>query len=296
MNAYSDSSLIAKAKILTEALPYIQKFRHSIFVIKYGGSFMDEEDGSIGKQIAMDIVLLASVSIHVVVVHGGGKAISRSMKTAGIVPKFVNGLRYTDQATVKVVEETLNSSVNQTVCDLLTLHNGRVRGLRGNDILTCSRHQELDGEGKTIDLGFVADVKAVDTKPILQALNDDCIPVISPLAVDLDGQVYNANADIAASKIAQALGARRLVYLCDKPGLLYDVNDEGSLISTLHIDEVSGLKLAGVIDAGMYPKVTSAVEALQGKVRRVHLISAFVAHSLLLEIFTDQGIGTEIIH
>ena len=296
MNASLAPNLIAKAKVLTEALPYIQKFHQSIFVIKYGGSFMEEATMALRQQIAMDIVLLSSVGIHVVLVHGGGKAIDRNMRAAGIEPTFIRGLRYTDQATIQVVQETLNGPINQEICDLLSHHQGNPKSLPGNEILTCTQHYERDAQGEPIDLGWVADLQSVATAPILQALEERRIPVISPIAEDAAGQPYNTNADIAASKIAQALKARRLVYLCDTPGLLRDLKDENSLISTLGVSEVPALIHSGIISSGMRPKVESAVQALHGKVQRVHFISAFVTHSLLLEIFTDQGIGTEIVH
>lgn len=290
-----DQNTAYKAKVLLEALPYIQKFRKTIFVIKYGGSFMEDPDLNVRSRVAKDLALLAAVGIYVVVVHGGGKAISRNMKAAGIETSFVNGLRYTDQDAVKIVEKTLNETINPEICTFLENQGGRPYSLKGNTLLQCYKRCENDKEGNPIDYGYVGVVNHVESALIKDVLSKGYIPVISPVAIDKIHQSYNINADIAASEIAIALGARRLFYLCDTPGLLSDPNDESTLMSTLHVSEVKQLKESGVIAEGMLPKVNSAIKAIKNDVKRVHFVGGRLAHSLLLEIFTDKGIGTEIV-
>lgn len=285
-----------KAKVLLEALPYIQRFRGSTFVIKYGGSFMDEPDPQTRIRVATDIVFLAAVGINVVVVHGGGKAISRAMAATGKEAVFKNGLRVTDADTIKVVEKTLNGEINHDICDLVQQMQGRPQGMPGNSVFVCNKLASRDENGQEIDLGFVGQIEYVKSKLIRKAIANGCIPIISPIAVDENDQPYNTNADVAAAAVASALRARRLVYMSDVPGLLSDPSDPTSLISTLHVSEVSGLKRSGVIGKGMIPKVDSAVSALNSGVHRVHFVDGRQPHSILLEIFTDKGIGTEIVN
>ncbi len=287
--------LIDKARVLLEALPYIQRFKGSTFVVKYGGSFMDHPDPEVRARLAVDIVFLAAVGIHVVVVHGGGKAISRAMETAGLQPVFNNGMRVTDDAAIGVVKKTLNDLVNADICEMIRNKRGRAAGMPGQTLMLC-RKLTRDDDGRPVDLGFVGEVTEVKIKLIKKALAESRIPVISPLAVDEAGSVHNVNADLAASRVAGALRARRLVFMSDVPGLLADASDPSSLISTLHIDRVEKLKQSGVIDKGMRPKVNAAVRALGEGVQRVHFIDGRMPHSLLLEIFTDKGVGTEIVH
>ncbi len=289
------SEVIAKARVLLEALPYIQDFRGSTFVVKYGGSFMDDPNPEARNRVATDIAFLAAVGINVVVVHGGGKAISKAMDASGLKANFVNGLRVTDEATIAIVKKTLDEIVNKEVCDTLTAVKGRPKGLAGDSVLVCQK-LETDDDGNKVDLGFVGDVTEVKVKLIKKEIADGFLPVISPVAEGYDGKPYNINADTAAGRVASALRARRLVYMSDVPGLLADPKNAGSLISTLKTGEVEGLKKKGVIDKGMRPKVASAVRALQEGVQRVHFIDGRMPHSLLLEIFTDKGVGTEIVH
>lgn len=284
-----------KTEVLLEALPYIQRFRGSVFVVKYGGSFMDDPNPEVRSRVATDLVFLASVGIHVVVVHGGGKAISRAMAASGIQPAFRNGLRVTDEATIRIVEQTLNREVNLDICEMVQRRGGRPLGIIGNRVLE-TRKLTVGDDGKAVDLGYVGEVLSVDTRPIQRALGEGYMPIISPIGMDREGRSYNTNADIAASRVAAALHARRLVFLSDVPGLLRNPADHGSLISTLRVSEVDAYKDSGVIAEGMRPKIDSGVHALCEGVRRVHLIDGRVPHSLLLEIFTDQGIGTEIVH
>ncbi len=292
----NESELIAKARVLLEALPYIQRFHDSIFVVKYGGSFMDSDDPEVRERVAADIVFLNSVGIKVVVVHGGGKAISRAMERSGIVPQWRNGIRVTDEKTIRIVESTLNNEINADICAMIARRNGDALGMPGNLVNLCEKMTARDDDGNAVDLGFVGEIKSVKTKLIKKALAEGKIPVISPIALDENDRPYNTNADAAASAVASALKARRLVFMSDVPGLLANPKDPSTLISTLRVHEVPDLKRTGVISAGMIPKVDSAVRALQSGVRRVHFIDGRTPHSLLLEIFTDKGVGTEIIH
>lgn len=292
----NESELIAKARVLLEALPYIQRFHDSIFVVKYGGSFMDSDDPEVRERVAADIVFLNSVGIKVVVVHGGGKAISRAMERSGIVPQWRNGIRVTDEKTIRIVESTLNNEINADICAMIARRNGDALGMPGNLVNLCEKMSARDDDGNSVDLGFVGEIKSVKTKLIKKALAEGKIPVISPIALDENDRPYNTNADAAASAVASALKARRLVFMSDVPGLLANPKDPSTLISTLRVHEVPELKRTGVISAGMIPKVDSAVRALQSGVRRVHFIDGRTPHSLLLEIFTDKGVGTEIIH
>lgn len=287
--------ITAKAKVLLEALPYIQDFRGSTFVVKYGGSFMDDPNPEVRNRVAYDIAFLAAVGINVVVVHGGGKAITKAMAESGLKSTFINGLRVTDEATVQIVKNTLDTIVNADVCAAIVNARGKPAGLPGDSVLICEK-LTMDDDGNTVDLGYVGDVTEVKVKVIKKEILDGNIPVISPVAEGLDGKPYNINADTAAGRVASALRARRLVYMSDVPGLLADPSDPESLISTLKISQVDDLKKRGVIDKGMRPKVASAIRALQEGVQRVHFVDGRLPHSLLLEIFTDRGIGTEIVH
>jgi acetylglutamate kinase len=289
------AEIIAKARVLLEALPYIQAFRGSTFVVKYGGSFMDDPDPLVRNRVATDIAFLAAVGVNVVVVHGGGKAISKAMDAAGLKPNFVNGLRVTDEAAIAIVKKTLDEIVNKEVCDTLTAVKARPKGMPGDTVLVCQK-LEVDDEGNPCDLGFVGEVTEVKVKLIKKESAEGFVPVISPVAEGYDGKPYNVNADTVAGRVASALRARRLVYLSDVPGLLADPKNPESLITTLKVGEVDGLRKRGVVDKGMRPKVASAVRALQDGVQRVHFIDGRMPHSLLLEIFTDQGVGTEIVH
>lgn len=288
------AEVTAKAKVLLEALSYIQDFRGSTFVIKYGGSFMDDPDPVARTRVAYDIAFLAAVGVNVVVVHGGGKAITKAMESSGLQANFVNGLRVTDEATIAVVKKTLDEIVNKDVCDAIVTAKGKPKGLPGDTVLVCQK-LTMDDDGNAIDLGYVGDVTEVKVKLIKKEIADGFIPVISPVAEGHDGKPYNVNADLVAGRVASALRARRLVYMSDVPGLLASPPDPESLIPTLKISQVDDLKKKGVIDKGMRPKVQSAIRALEEGVQRVHFVDGRLSHSLLLEIFTDRGIGTEIV-
>ncbi|MDA8807319.1 acetylglutamate kinase, partial [Opitutales bacterium] len=256
----------------------------------YGGSFMDSPDPEVRSGVAKDLVFLNFVGIKVVVVHGGGKAITRELKNRGIQAHFIDGLRVTDEQTIDAVDSVLNEQVNREVADFVSSHDCEVQRFPGKRVLSCEKLQSKN------DLGFVGQVTQVNTDPIIQALDGGKMPILSSTASDSQGVCYNVNADNVASQVAMALGARRLVYLSDVPGLLRNPEDPSTLLSSLAISEVKPLEEAGVISAGMLPKVTSAVEALKAGVNRVHFIDGRMPHSILLEIFTDQGIGTEIVH
>ena len=288
MIEYEDSQ--NKAAILMEALPYVRRFRGSVFVVKYGGSFMDSPDPAVRSRVAQDLVFLNFVGIKVVVVHGGGKAVTKQLESRGLKAKFINGLRVTDANTIEVVDEVLNGKVNGEVAEFVSSYDCEVQRLPGKEILSCKK---LDQEP---DLGFVGAITKVDTAPIKKALEDGLMPIISSTASDENGQCYNVNADTVAAEVAISLGARRLVYLSDVPGLLQNPEDSNSLLSSLPVDQVDSLKSEGIIAKGMLPKVNSAVDALNSGVNRVHFIDGRLPHSILLEIFTDEGIGTEIVH
>ena len=285
-----------KAEVLLEALPYIHKFRGSTFVVKYGGSFMDDPDPAGRERVARDIAFLAAVGIQVVVVHGGGKAITRAMDKAGLKAEFRAGMRVTDAETVRIVERTLNEEINGEICALLAHRGANPLGMPGNAVNLCERMTVRDDQGRAVDVGFVGDIKFVKTKLIKKALADGHLPVVSPIALDAEDRPHNTNADVAAAAVAGALRARRLIFMSDVPGLLADPKNPDSLITTLKVSEVDELKRKGVIAGGMIPKVDSAVKALKEGVRRVHFIDGRVPHALLLEVFTDKGIGTEIVH
>ena len=283
-----------KAKVLLEALPYVQKFRDSLFVVKYGGSFLDEDNQDMQRLVATDIVFLASVGIRVALVHGGGKAITRALANSGAESRFVNGLRYTDEASIQIVERTLNTEVNEQICKTIKAAGGVPAPTPGQRVFSCSK-LDIDAEGNPVDLGYVGSIESVSPFEVKAPLAERRIPVISCIAADDDGHPFNTNADVAAAHLAAYLGARRLVYLCDVPGLLQDPSQPASLLSTLPVDEIPSLKANGVISSGMVPKVDGAAHAIREGVKRVHFINANQPHSLLLEIFTHTGIGTEIV-
>jgi acetylglutamate kinase len=287
--------LIAKAATLLEALPYIQKFSGATFVIKYGGSFMDSPDAEVRQGVARDIVFLEAVEINPVVVHGGGKAITRAMEKAGLKANFVQGQRVTDEATVQIVDDVLSREINPDVVSTINALGGMARGFAGPDIFRCRKARPKSADGQELDLGFVGEVVDVNTEPLLECLAQGVTHVISPTARGEDGQIYNCNADVAAAQAAIALKAGRLVFMSDVPGLLRDPKNPATLIAHLRSGEVPDLKRAGVVDKGMIPKVDSAVAAIQSGVEKVSLVDGRVPHAVLLEIFTDAGVGTEVV-
>jgi acetylglutamate kinase len=287
--------LIAKASTLLEALPYIQKFGGARFVIKYGGSFMDSPDPAVRNSVARDLVFLETVRIDPVVVHGGGKAITRAMEKAGLKSQFIQGQRVTDEQTVEVVDQVLSREINPELVATINSLGGVAQGFAGSDIFTCRKLHLTAPDGQLIDVGYVGEVTGVNTQPLLDCLERGFTPVISPTARGEDGKLYNCNADVAAAMAAAALKARRLVFMSDVPGLLRNFKDPSTLITHLAVKEVGELKQAGIIDAGMIPKVDSAVAALRAGVEKVQFVDGRVPHSILLEIFTDAGVGTEVV-
>jgi acetylglutamate kinase len=284
---------IEKAAALTEALPFIQQFRGETVVVKFGGSIMESKDGY--SRILQDIAFMECVGLRPVVVHGGGKAISRAMKEADIAPNFVHGLRVTDAATIRVVEQVLNQEVNPHLVEIIQQFHGKARGIHGEDIIRVDKMTGTDTETKEpLDWGYVGKVNRVDVEPIQAYLRSDIVPVITPLGKGPDAKLYNINADDTATAIACALNARKLVFLTDVPGLLRDPEDKSSLISSLHLSEVDELIDRGVIAGGMLPKIKGMAGAVKSGIKKAHIIDSSMPHSLLLELFTNEGVGTEI--
>ena len=289
MNAY-----IEKAEILTEALPFIQQFRGETVVVKFGGSIMENEIGV--RNILQDIAFMECVGMHPVVVHGGGKSISKALRSEDIHSEFLHGLRITDSDSIKVVERVLNNEVNPHMVDILREFDGKARGIHGEDIFLAEKMTGRDSStNESCDWGFVGSINSVDVEPIDAYMKSEIVPVITPLAQDAKGQIYNVNADDAATAVACALNARKLVFLSDVPGLLHDPLDSDSLISSLHLNEVQELIQRGVIKGGMLPKINGMVKAVKSGIKKAHIIDAALPHSLLLELFTSDGVGTEIL-
>ena len=289
--------LIAKASTLLEALPYIQKFSGETFVVKYGGSFMDSPDEAVRTSVARDIVFLEAVEINPVVVHGGGKAITRAMEQAGLKAKFIQGQRVTDEAAVQIVDEVLSRAINPEVVKTINALGGQAVGFAGPDIFQCKKLylEDKENPGRKIDIGYVGEVMEVRVAQLKESMWCGFTPVISPTARGEEGKLYNCNADVAAAMAAIALKAKRLVFMSDVPGLMRDPKDPSTVIAHLSISEVPALKAAGIVDKGMIPKVDSAVAAIQSGVEKVSFVDGRVPHAVLLEIFTDKGVGTEIV-
>ncbi len=272
-----------KEDVLIEALPYIQQFEHKTFVIKYGGAVMQDEE--LKSMVAQDVTLLRKIGIEVVVVHGGGKEITSLAEKLAIETKFVKDQRYTDENMRDVVQMVLAGSINKDIVRRINVHGGRAVGVSGIDA-NLVKVKKLNEE-----LGLVGEVTEVNSSFIRNLLNDGYLPVIAPIGVDNDGTIYNVNADIAAGPIAASLDAAKLVYLTDIEG----VRANGSLVSHLTQPEAKKMISTGIISGGMIPKVDSALSALESGVQKVHIIDGRVPHALLLEIFTKEGIGTEIV-
>ena len=287
--------LISKADVLLEALPFLQRFRGRIFVVKYGGSFMDSPDPEIRAGVARDIAFLAAAGILPVVIHGGGKAITRAMAKAGLQAAFIQGLRVTDEATAAVVEQVLSREINPEVVAAINQFGGRARGFSGTDIFTARKLWLRDAAGAKLDAGFLGEVAAVRTAPLLECLREGVIPVSSPTARGEDGRVYNCNADTAAAHAAIALRAARLIFMSDVPGVMRDPKDPSTVIPRLRADEAEGLKKSGVIDKGMIPKMDGALAALRAGVEKISLVDGRVPHAILPGIFSREGIGTDLL-
>ena len=275
-----------KAGVLIQALPYIQKYTDKIVVIKYGGNAMI--DDALKQAVMSDLVLLSLVGIKVVLVHGGGPEISQTLQRMGKESKFIGGLRVTDAETAEIVQMVLCGKVNKDLVSLIQQNNGRALGLCGIDGQML-RVQKLAGE---VDLGYVGDITSVDTTPILNALHNGYIPVIATVGTDETGQVYNINADTAAARIASELGAENIILMTDIRGLLEKKEDESTLIPYVQVSDVPYLKKQGVISGGMIPKVDCCVEAVRRGVGSAVIIDGRIPHSILIEILSDEGIGT----
>ena len=284
---------IDKAKILIEALPYIQRFSGKTLVVKYGGNAMT--DPELESSFARDIVLLKTVGLNPIVVHGGGPQVDSLLKRLGQESDRIDGMRVTDQATMEVVEMVLGGSVNKSIVNLINKHGGRAIGLTGKDgnLLRARKllmeKQEADGSISQIDLGMVGEVTGVKTDVLEMFSQGDFIPVIAPLCVDEDGNTYNINADLVAGKVAEALGAEKLILLTNITGVL---DENKNLLTGLSTQEVDRLIETGVIYGGMIPKVGCALDAVKGGVVSAHIVDGRVPHASLLEIFTDHGVGT----
>jgi acetylglutamate kinase len=282
-----------KADALLEALPYFQQFRGRTVVVKYGGAAMENPD--LVESVLRDIVFLEAVGINPVVVHGGGKAITAAMRQENLAARFVDGHRVTDEASIRIIDRILTEVIGPSLAAKIRELGGKAEVLSGKEVLVAEKAvPRVDATGAKIDLGFVGDITSVDVARIVKLVDEEIVPIVSPLGRGRDGQVYNINADIAAAKIARALKAHKIIYLSDVNGVRRDPRDEASLISTLTPGQIQQLKEEGVIASGMIPKVDSALEALAGGVAKVHFLDGKQAHSLLLELFTDAGIGTEI--
>ncbi|TFB09000.1 acetylglutamate kinase [Candidatus Atribacteria bacterium MT.SAG.1] len=284
-----------RGEILLEALPYIKKFWNKIVVIKYGGSAM--QDKMLEGKIIEDIILLKYVGMKPVIIHGGGAEISQEMEKRNIVPRFINGLRVTDEETMEITEMVLIGKINTRLVAEINLHilegmgNGvKGIGLSGEDaqLLTVIKHSSLD-------LGFVGEIEKVNPEILFVLLEKNYIPVIATVGVDKEGTRYNINADAVAGQIGISLQAEKLIYLSDVDGIFKDFEDQTSLISSLTINQAKDLIKSGQVQKGMIPKVDSAIQALEGGVNKVHFLNGKRAHCILLELFTDSGIGTEII-
>ncbi len=289
-----------RVKVLSEALPYIRSFNGKIVVIKYGGSAQTE--AALKEGFAQDIVLLKCVGIRPVIVHGGGEQVSSLMDRLGKDTKFVDGLRVTDSETMDMVEMVLGGRINKEIVARINKHGGTAVGVTGKDgnLLQAvkkkpKRLTDMTGREKLVDLGLVGDIESLDSRLLEILLGNEFIPVVAPVGVTTDGISLNVNADTVAGSIAAALRAARLIYLTDVPGLLRDEKDEDSVISTVRLSEVDEMRDKGIVAGGMIPKIESVTQAIYAGVEKAHLIDGRVPRSLLLELFTDEGIGTEIV-
>ena len=287
------TSAAEKASVLIKALPYLQRFRGKTFLIKMGGSAMDNP--SLVREVMRDIVFLEVAGIRPVIVHGGGKAISAAMNESGLEAKFIGGLRVTSAEAIAIVDRTLHGEINKDLVRAINEFGGKATSIHGTSVFAAKQLLGKDHDGTMVDIGRVGQVTECRVEEVLNALSAGLVPVISPLGKHEDtNETHNINADLAAAALACALKPAKLVYLSDVPGLLRDPSDEGTLIESVKGDAARSLIDDGTISGGMIPKITSALEALASGVEKVHFIDGRVPHTLLLEIFTKSGIGTEI--
>jgi acetylglutamate kinase len=291
-----NQKLLDKAQTLVEALPYIKEFYGQTMVIKYGGAAMVNDELKFATM--EDIVMLKFCGINPVIVHGGGPDITSMMNRLGLEPKFVNGQRYTDEATMDVVEMVLSGKINSEIVTDIQRHGGKAVGLSGKDsgMIIAEKFTGHQSDNKPADdLGFVGDIERVNPTIIKALTAQEFIPVVSPVGMDPKGQTYNINADLVAGALAGALSASKLILLTDSPGILKDPKDPATVYPTLQMDEINDMIQAGIIKGGMIPKVEACMRALEEGVQKTHIIDGRIAHSLILEVYTDEGIGTEIV-
>jgi len=282
-----------KTESLIDALPFIQKFRGHTFVIKYGGAAM--EDDHLVERLLRDVVFLEAVGINPVVIHGGGKAITQRMREIGKAPRFINGLRVTDAETIAIVEEVLDHVILPRIVATMKSFNGEAEGFSGRDVFVAKRWPAMPDGNTMVDVGYVGEVVSLELEQIREAIEREVVPVISPIARSENGDLLNVNADVAAGAVAGALKASKMVYVSDVLGVMRDVKNPSSLIPRLDRDSSIKLMEEGIIESGMIPKVQSALSALESGVSKVHLVDGRIPHALLAEVFTAEGIGTEIV-
>lgn len=280
---------VIKAEILSQALPYIQEYNDKIVVIKYGGNAMINEE--LKMNVISDVVLLSTIGIKVILVHGGGPEISGTLKKIGKESKFINGLRYTDEETIDVVQMVLAGKTNKDLVKLIMQKGGNAMGVSGIDnmLIEAEKYESED------DLGYVGAVKEIHPQMIMDMLEKGYIPVIASVGMDKEGNTYNINADTAAAEIASAVGAENMIIVSDIPGLLEDKDDENTLIPLVHVYEVNSLMNKGIISGGMIPKIDCCVRAVRGNVKKAVMIDGRIPHSILIEMLTNEGIGTMVI-
>ena len=281
-----DKNSIVKAEVLSQALPYIQKYNSKIVVIKYGGNAMINEE--LKMNVIKDVVLLSEIGVKVILVHGGGPEINRTLDKMGKETQFINGLRYTDEETIDVVQMVLAGKTNKDLVKLIMQKGGNAVGISGvdNQLIIARKHESED------DLGYVGDVDKINPNIIIDMLDKGYIPVIASVGTDEEGHTYNINADTAAAEIAGALGAENMILVSDIPGLLADKDDEGTLIPLVHVYEVNSLIEKGIIGGGMIPKVDCCVRAIRQDVKKAVIIDGRIPHSILIEMLSKEGIGT----
>lgn len=281
-----DKNSIVKAEVLSQALPYIQKYNSKIVVIKYGGNAMINEE--LKMNVIKDVVLLSEIGVKVILVHGGGPEINRTLDKMGKETQFINGLRYTDEETIDVVQMVLAGKTNKDLVKLIMQKGGNAVGISGvdNQLIIAKKHESED------DLGYVGDVDKINPNIIIDMLDKGYIPVIASVGTDEEGHTYNINADTVAAEIAGALGAENMILVSDIPGLLADKDDEGTLIPLVHVYEVNSLIEKGIIGGGMIPKVDCCVRAIRQDVKKAVIIDGRIPHSILIEMLSKEGIGT----
>ena len=290
--------MMEKVQVLVEALPYIKEFYGSCMVIKIGGHAMINDE--ILENIVKDILLLYFVGIKPIVVHGGGPEISEKMEKMGIKPKFVDGLRITDKETMEIVEMVLDGKINSKIVTMFIKHGGKAVGISGKDgLLIIAKKKvikkKMNGKEVVIDLGYVGETEYVNPELLKLLIDNGYIPVVSPVATDLEGNSYNINADIVAGTIAATIKAKKFIILTDVPGILRDPKDKSSIISVMSVTELEKMLNEGKIEGGMIPKAEAIIRAIKGGVEKAHIIDGSKEHSLLLELFTTKGIGTMIV-